>query len=132
MLEPKKIKILSEEKVTSLHKLMAEKTGGDPGIRDMGLLSSALESPYSTFGGVELYPTVEEKAARLGFALISNHAFVDGNKRIGMLVMLVFLDVNNYPIRPTNDDVARVGIAVAAGNMKYESLLAWVRENKTK
>lgn len=132
MSEIMKARILTEQKVLSLHKLIAEKTGGDPGIRDMGLLSSALESPYATFDGVELYPTVEEKAARLGFTLISNHAFVDGNKRIGMLVMLVFLDVNNYHIRPTNDEVARVGIAVAAGYMKYESLLAWVRENKTK
>ena len=132
MSEIMKARILTEQKVLSLHKLIAEKTGGDPGIRDMGLLSSALESPYATFGGVELYPTVEEKAARLGHSLIANHAFVDGNKRIGMLVMLVFLDVNNYPIRPTNDEVARVGIAVAAGYMKYESLLAWVRENKTK
>lgn len=132
MSEIMKARILTEQKVLSLHKLIAEKTGGDPGIRDMGLLSSALESPYATFDGVELYPTVEEKAARLGFTLISNHAFVDGNKRIGMLVMLVFLDVNNYHIRPTNDEVARVGIAVAAGYMKYESLLAWVRGNKTK
>lgn len=130
MLEPKKVKILSEEKVISLHKLMAEKTGGDFGFRDIGLLESALESAYATFGGEELYPTVEEKAARIGFSLISNHAFVDGNKRIGMYVLLIFLEVNSKDIRPTNEEVARVGIAVASGEMKYEELLDWIKANK--
>lgn len=130
MLEPKKVKILSEEKVISLHKLMAEKTGGDFGLRDIGLLESALESAYATFGGEELYPTVEEKAARIGFSLISNHAFVDGNKRIGMYVLLIFLEVNSKDIRPTNEEVARVGIAVASGEMKYEELLDWIKANK--
>lgn len=130
MLEPKKVKILSEEKVISLHKLMAEKTGGDFGLRDIGLLESALESAYATFGGEELYPTIEEKAARIGFSLISNHAFVDGNKRIGMYVLLIFLEVNSKDIRPTNEEVARVGIAVASGEMKYEELLDWIKANK--
>ena len=130
MSEIMKARILTEQKVLSLHKLIAEKTGGDPGIRDMGLLISALESPYATFDGVELYPTVEEKAARLGFTLISNHAFVDGNKRIGMYVMLTFLEVNGIRLRPSVDDVARVGLAVAAGEMKYEELLEWIYENE--
>ena len=120
----------SEEKVLLLHKLITEETGGDPNIRDKALLESALESAFATFGGEELYPTKQEKAARLGFSLISNHAFVDGNKRIGMYVMMTFLEVNGIKIRPTVEDVARVGLAVAAGEMKYEELLDWILENQ--
>lgn len=122
----------SKEKVLLLHQLIAEETGGDNGVRDVGLLDSALESVYQTFDGAELYPTKEEKGARLGYTLISNHAFVDGNKRIGMYVMLAFLQVNGIHIHPTNEEVARVGLAVAAGEMYYEDLLTWVKENVAK
>ena len=120
----------SEEKVLLLHKLITEETGGDPNVRDTALLNSALESAFATFDGQELYPTKEEKGARIGFSLISNHAFVDGNKRIGMYVLLTFLEVNGIKLRPTNSEVARVGLAVAAGDMKYEELLDWILENK--
>ena len=120
----------SEEKVLLLHKLITEETGGDPNLRDRALLESALESAFATFDGEELYPTKQEKAARLGYSLISNHAFVDGNKRIGMYVMMTFLEVNGIKIRPAVDDVAKVGLAVAAGEMKYEELLAWILENQ--
>ena len=113
--EPKKVKILSEEKVISLHKLMAEKTGGDFGLRDIGLLSSALESAYATFDGAELYPTIEEKAARIGHSLIANHAFVDGNKRIGIFILLLFLEVNGYGIHPTR--VGKLPPQLAAMNI---------------
>ena len=80
----------SKEKVLLLHKLIAQETGGSIGVRDEGLLASALEVAFSGFGGEEFYPTKEEKGARIGFNLISNYAFVDGNKRIGMYVMLTF------------------------------------------
>ncbi|MBR5322660.1 MAG: type II toxin-antitoxin system death-on-curing family toxin [Clostridia bacterium] len=120
----------SQEKVMLLHKLITDETGGDPNIRDTALLNSALESAFATFDGKELYPTKEEKGARLGYALISNHAFVDGNKRIGMYVLLTFLETNGVKIRPTNEEVARVGLAVAAGEMKYKELLQWILENK--
>lgn len=120
----------SQEKVLLLHKLITEETGGDPNIRDFALLESALESAFQTFGGNELYPSKEEKGARLGYALISNHAFVDGNKRIGMYVMMTFLEVNGIKINPTVDDVARVGLAVASGEMKYDDLLEWIIDNK--
>ncbi|MBQ4116202.1 MAG: type II toxin-antitoxin system death-on-curing family toxin [Clostridia bacterium] len=120
----------SQEKVMLLHKLITDETGGDPNIRDKALLDSALESAFATFDGHELYPTKEEKGARLGYALISNHAFVDGNKRIGMYVLLTFLETNGIKIRPTNEDVARVGLAVAAGEMKYQDLLQWIIDNE--
>jgi len=118
----------SQDKVLLLHQLITQETGGDPGLRDIGLLDSALESAYATFDGIDLYPSKAEKAARIGFSLISNHAFVDGNKRIGMYIMLTFLEVNGLKARPTNAEVVRVGLAVAAGAMKYEGLLAWARE----
>ncbi len=120
----------SQEKVLLLHKLITAETGGDPNVRDIALLNSALESAFQTFDGQELYPTKEEKGARIGYALISNHAFVDGNKRIGMYVLLTFLETNGIRIHPTVDDVARVGLAVAAGEMQYEDLLEWIHDNK--
>ena len=120
----------SQKKVLLLYQLITAETGGDPNVRDITLLDSALESAFATFGGQEMYPTKQEKGARLGFALISNHAFVDGNKRIGMYVLLTFLETNGVKLRPTNEEVARVGIAVAAGEMKYEELLDWILDNE--
>ena len=120
----------SKEKVLLLHQLITQETGGSNEIRDLNLLDSALESVYATFDGVELYPTKEEKGARLGFTLISNHAFVDGNKRIGMYVMLTFLAVNGIEIECTNEDVIEVGLGVASGNMDYDELLKWVVEHR--
>jgi len=120
----------SREKVLLLHKLVTEETGGDPNLRDIALLESALESAFQTFDGEELYPSKEEKGARLGYSLISNHAFVDGNKRIGIYIMLTFLEVNGIRIYPSVDEVIRVGLAVASGSMKYEELLEWIFENK--
>ena len=121
---------LSQEKVIVLHEIIIKETGGSPSIRDISLLNSAIESEFATFDGKELYPTSQEKGARLGFSLISNHAFVDGNKRIGMYVMLVFLEVNGIKIRLSNDEIVRVGLAVASGKMKYKELLAWILENE--
>ncbi|MBQ7761717.1 MAG: type II toxin-antitoxin system death-on-curing family toxin [Clostridia bacterium] len=118
---------LSLEKVLSLHEMISQQTGGDPNIRDVGLLESALEGPFQTFGDVELYPTLLEKGVRLGFSLISNHPFVDGNKRIGMLVMLVFLEVNGIFVKMTNEEFIKVGLGVASGSMKYDELLEFMR-----
>ena len=120
----------SKDKVLLLHRLIAEETGGSIGVRDEGLLESALEAAFSGFGGNEFYPTKEEKGARLGYNLISNHAFVDGNKRIGMYVMLTFLEVNGIHLDCTNDEVAHIGLSVASGNMDYESLLSWVKNHR--
>ncbi len=117
----------SKDKVLMLHRLIAQETGGSVGVRDEGLLESALETAFSGFGGQEFYPTTEEKGARLGYNLISNHAFVDGNKRIGVFVMLTFLEINGVTLDCTNEDVVTVGLGVADGSMDYEALLGWVR-----
>ncbi len=118
----------SKEKVLLLHQYIASETGGSIGVRDEGLLESALEGAYATFDGRELYPSKEEKAARIGASLVGNHAFLDGNKRIGMYVMLTFLEVNGSRIECTDADIVRVGLALADGSMNYEGLLAWLRE----
>ena len=120
----------SKEKVLLLHQIMAEATGGSVGVRGDGLLDSALEAAFAGFGGKEFYPTKEEKGARIGFSLISNHAFVDGNKRIGIYVMLSFLEMNGIRIQCTDDDLAHVGLSVADGSMGYEELLEWVLTHK--
>ena len=120
----------SKDKVLLLHKLIAEETGGSVGVRDEALLESALENAFAGFGGQEFYPSKEEKGARLGYTLISNHAFVDGNKRIGMYVMLTFLEVNGIRLECTNEEVTEVGLAVAAGNMDYDALLVWIHEHR--
>lgn len=119
----------SREKVLLLHQLIAEETGGEVGLRDQALLDVALASAYAGLTDREFYPTKEEKAARLGFDLISNHAFLDGNKRIGMYVMLTFLEANGVQLEATDDEVVAAGLAVAAGEMDYPALLDWVRRH---
>ncbi len=121
---------ISKEKVLLLHRLVAEETGGSIGVRDEGLLESGLETAFSGFGGQEFYPTKEEKGARLGYNLISNHAFVDGNKRIGVYVMLIFLEVNGICLDCSNEEVVEIGLGVADGSMDYEMLLNWIREHR--
>ena len=120
----------SQEKVLLLHKLITEETGGDPNVRDIALLNSALESAFATFDGKELYPTKQEKGARLGFALISNHAFVDGNKRIGTHAMLVLLALNGIELVYTQKELYEMILDVAEGKQGYEELLHWVLEHQ--
>ena len=120
----------SKEKVLLLHQLMAEATGGSIGVRDEGLLDSALENAFATFDGVELYPSKEEKAARLGFSLVSNHAFVDGNKRIGIYIMLSFLEMTGIRLHCTDAEIVNIGLSVASGSMNYEDLRDWVYEHE--
>ena len=90
----------TKEKVLLLHQYIAAETGGTVGVRDEGLLESALQSAFATFDGRELYPSKEEKAARIGASLVANHSFLDGNKRIGMYIMLTFLETNSRGDRP--------------------------------
>lgn len=120
----------SKEKVLLLHQLLIEETGGSADLRDLNLLDSALESAFATFDGKELYPTKEEKAARIGYNLIENHAFIDGNKRIGIYIMITFLKVNGIDINPTNEELANIGIKIASSKMNYNELLQWIFDNK--
>lgn len=121
---------LSKEKAILLHRLIVKETGGSAELRDVNLLDSALQSAYATFDGKDLFPTKEEKAAKIGFALISNHAFVDGNKRIGMLIMLTFLEVNGVRLEITDSDIVQMGLGIAGGTVCYEDLLSRILSHK--
>jgi len=121
---------LTKEQVLMLHSQLIKSTGGCEGIRDHGLLDSALESPFQSFGGEELYPSIQSKAARLCYGLVKNHAMIDGNKRIGAHTMLVFLAVNGYELRYTQKELSDVILDVAAGEKEYEHILSWILEHQ--
>ena len=121
---------ISKEHILLLYKYLSEETGGSIGIRDEGLLDSALENAFSGFGEIEFYPSKEEKGARLGYSLINSHAFVDGNKRIGLYVMLSFLEMNGIKLSYTDSELVQIGLSLASGTMSYEELLSWVRNHK--
>lgn len=113
----------NKEKVLLLYKYIIESTGGVFGIRDETLLESAIEAPYQTFDGNELFPSKLEKAARLGYGLISNCPFVDGNKRIGFYIMLTFLEVNGIYIKFSNEEIQEIAYSIVAGSLSYKELL---------
>ena len=118
---------LSKEQILILHSHLIKETGGSDGVRDNNLLESAIETPFQSFGGIELYPSIQEKAVRLGYGLIKNHCMVDGNKRIGAHGMLVLLALNGIELSYTQKELYVVILDVAAGKQEYEDLLDWVR-----
>ena len=120
----------TKERILLLHKYITEETGTPSDLRDPGLLESALESAFHTFDGIELYPTKEEKAARIACSLIRNHPFTDGNKRIGMYFLITFLDVNGIALNCTDEDIIELGLSVASGKDDYEAVLDWVNKHK--
>lgn len=113
-----------------LHGKLLKATGGLPGLRDRGLLESAVSSVNAGFEDVEQYPTIEEKASRLAYALISNHAFVDGNKRVGVLAMLTTLHLNGIVLQYTQQELIELGLAVARGNIGYNEILKWIGQHE--
>lgn len=117
---------LTKEQVILLHSQLIRETGGVDGIRDEGLLESALEAPFQSYGDQELFPTVQSKAARLCYGLIKNHAMLDGNKRIGTHAMLVFLTLNGVELCYTQEELYEEILSVAAGETGMEALLKWV------
>ena len=104
---------LTKEQILMLHSELIKTTGGSDGIRDIGLLESALETPFQSYGGEELYPSIWAKAARFCYGLVKNHALVDGNKRIGVHAMLVFLSVNGYELEYTQKELSNLILDVA-------------------
>lgn len=123
------MKILTKRQILLLHTALIETSGGSDGIRDEGLLDSAVHAPFQTFADQELYPSLLEKAARLGFGLICNHPFIDGNKRIGTHAMLVFLDINQVALHYNDDELIAVILAVASGTLDYNGLLSWLQHH---
>lgn len=120
------MKRLTKTQILKMHSLLIQETGGSDGVRDEGLLDSALNLPFQSFDGEDIYKTIQAKAARLGFSLINNHSFVDGNKRIGILAMLVSLEINGIEIICTDEELIELGLGVADGSVSYKDLLNWI------
>lgn len=118
--------ILSKEQILMLHSQLIEATGGSDGIRDEGMLESAISNPFQTFGGKELYPSIQAKAAQLCYGLVKNHPMIDGNKRIGTHSMLVFLALNGYELQYTQTELSDTILSVAAGKLDAIDLLKWI------
>ncbi len=121
---------LAKEQVLMLHSQLIEATGGSYGVRDEGLLDSALKSPFQSFDGEELYPSIQAKAARLCYGLVKNHAMIDGNKRLGAHVMLVFLVVNGYELNYTQKELSDLIFDVADDKNGYGDILKWILEHQ--
>lgn len=122
--------ILTKKQVLQMHAQLIEQFGGEAGIRDEALLDSALQSPFQTFDGEDLFPSVQAKAARLGYGLIKNHCMIDGNKRIGAHSMLVLLALNGIELKYTQKDLYEMILEVASGEKEYDDLLEWVLEHQ--
>ena len=122
--------LLTTDEIIKLHEKMIERTGGSSGMCDFGLLESAVFSAENSFDDVEQYPTVEEKAARLMFSLTNNHAFVDGNKCIGVFVMLMTLELNGIVLNHTQKELIELGLSVADGTMNYYEILDFIKRHQ--
>lgn len=116
----------SKEQVLKLHNQLIDESGGEYGIRDKGLLESALNAPFQSFDNRDLYITVQAKAARLGYGIIKNHPFVDGNKRSGTHIMLLFLYFNNIELDYSQEELSDFILKIASGKAEYEDLLNWI------
>lgn len=121
---------LSKRQIILLHQQLINEIGGSPGLRDEGLLESALAAPFQSFGGIDVYPSLQQRAARLAYGLVNNHPFVDGNKRIGAHTMLVFLALNGIELSYTQDELVSLFIAVASGDKGYEDILDWLIDHE--
>ncbi|WP_026522330.1 type II toxin-antitoxin system death-on-curing family toxin [Butyrivibrio sp. VCB2001] len=120
------MKRLTQKQILMMHKQLVEQTGGSDKVLNYDLLDSALENPFQTFDGKELYPSIQEKAARLGYGLIKNHCMEDGNKRIGTHAMLVFLALNGIELQYTQKELYEIILDIAASKKEYTDLLNWV------
>ena len=117
---------LSKKQIIMLHSQLISETGGTDGIRDEGLLDSAISAPFQSFAGTEIYPSIQQKAARLGYGLVKNHAFIDDNKRIGAHAMLIFLVLNKIDLDYMQDELSGIFLKIAAGEITQDDLLEWI------
>jgi death on curing protein len=124
--------MITKEEVLKLHTLSIEKYGGADGVRDDGLLESAIARPYQTFGGEYLYSSIFEKAAAMVESLIINHPFIDGNKRTGFLGMFAVLNEENYFISVPEDEIYNFTIDISTGKIKFEAIVEWLKNNTEK
>lgn len=120
------MKIISKEQIINLHKQLIDETGGSHGLRDEGLLDSACNAPFQRFDNQELFPTIQQKSARLAYGLIKNHPFVDGNKRIGTHVMLILLALNGIELNYTQEELYTIILEIASGTAELNKLTEWI------
>ncbi len=120
---------LTTDEVILLHEQVIQQSGGASGIRDRGLIESAVYQPQASFGGHELNPTLADKAAALGFSLALNHGFIDGNKRIAHAAMETFLVCNGFELQAGVDEQEATILQLAAGNLTREQFVEWVRQH---
>ncbi len=123
------MRYLTVTEVLQLYRLLMEQSGGTVGILNLSSLESAIAQPHMTFNGAELYPTIADKASALGFSLVMNHAFVDGNKRIGHAAMEVFLVLNGYEINASAEEQESIVLNLAAGKLDREKFTDWLRQH---
>lgn len=124
------MKKLTTEEILLMHQMLIERFGGQQGVRDQGLLDSAIHAPFQSFSGTELYPTIEEKGAHLCYGLIMNHPFIDGNKRIGVHSMLVFLALNQIELTYTQEELYTIILDVASSQKSVNQLYHWVLQHE--
>ena len=124
------IRIPNFEQIMLLHEKIAARTGGSAEVRERGLVESGLLRAEAGFGGVEIYDTVEKKAAAVCCGLIGNHGFVDGNKRTGVAAMLLILKMNDIPMNYTQAELTRFGLDAAQGRVSVEDALAWIEAHR--
>lgn len=120
---------LTQSQILQMHSLLIKATGGMDGVRDKGLLDPALNAPFHSFDGEDIYKTIQSKAARLGFSLVNNHPFFDGNKRTGLLGMMVFLEMNGIEIWCTDEELIAIGLGLADRKISDKELLSWIIEH---
>lgn len=123
------IRFLSVSEVRAIHERVIRSSGGSRGLRDLAALESAVHQPLATYEGEDLYLSLSEKAAALAFSLVNNHAFVDGNKRIGHAALEVFLVLNGFEIESDVDEQERIFQGLAAGSVTRSDLIAWIDEH---
>lgn len=120
------MRYLTLSETLEIHIRIIAQSSGAFGILNLGALESALAQPQMTFNGIDLYPTVVEKAAALGFSIIQNHPFVDGNKRVGQAAMEIFLVLNGYEIAASVDEQETLILKIASGQLDQAGLTAWL------
>lgn len=121
--------LLTSNEIVPLHEKMILSTGGSYGVRDMGLLESAVFSASVIYAGHEPYKTIYEKSARLAYSIIKNHPFIDGNKRTGIFVMLITLDINSIKLNYSQQEIIELGLGIADGSKNYEAILSWINSH---
>ncbi|KEH96807.1 type II toxin-antitoxin system death-on-curing family toxin [Clostridium botulinum] len=124
------MKYISVEYILKLHTKLILATGGSDGIRDIDLLKSALQNSKATFGGIDLYPSIQEKCSSICYSIINNHAFIDGNKRIGLYVMLILLEYNNIKLEYSQNELVELGLGIAKGEINQQSLIVWINNHR--